>query len=366
MRVRGSSSRTDVVRPQAAYLSLDQLTANPRLAQRLPPDLAYRFHALPVAEDDGRITVAMANPDDPVAREAVVAALGSVSCLVQGDLAAIDSAIEEIWGYEGLSDLNLVVCDFPNRVGDPLWSYAEALGQLLGARVRRVDTTEEMETPARKGGSTEHDLILFEDPEHPALHRLLSIGHHPSATADRTGANGQDSMPPPTVRPLALLAAQQPRWPLKKILLVLSGEDRDSAAIAWVVCLARRSGSAVTILAVVPPVPAAVGQRSGTDQGLPALLSADTPLGWQVRRAARHLVDWEVEGSLRLRQGPPDWQVRREIAEGDYDLIAVAARSCPRWLRWRTRVPLRLGEDLIGHILHWAGRPVLVAYARAT
>ena len=108
------------------------------------------------------------------------------------------------------------------------------------------------------------------------------------------------------------------------------------------------------------------GQRLATEQGLPALLSANTPLGRQIHRAARYLVDWDVEGFLRLRQGPPDWQVRREIAEGDYDLIAVAARSCPRWLRWRTRVPLRLGEDLIGHILHWAGRPVLVAYARAT
>ena len=353
----------DIVRPQAAYLSLDQLTANPRLAQRLPSDLAHRFHALPVAEDDGRITVVMANPDDPVAREAVVSALGSVSCLVQGDVAAIDSALEEILGCEGLPDLNLVVCDFPNRISNSLWSYAEALGQLLQARVRRVGTTQEIEALAHEREPAEHDLILFEDPEHPSLRRLLSLGRHSSSRADRTATGQQDGMPPEFVRPLALLAARQPRWPLKKILLVLCGEDRDSAAIAWVVRLARRSGSAVTILAVVPPVSAAEGQHAGTDQGLPALLSIDSPLGWQLRRAARHLVDWEIDGSLRLRQGPPDWQVRREITEGDFDLIAVAAQSCPPWLHWWSRVSLGVGEDLIGHILRWANRPVLVVCA---
>jgi hypothetical protein len=127
------------------------------------------------------------------------------------------------------------------------------------------------------------------------------------------------------------------------------------------VYLARRSGSAVTILAVVPPVPPTVGQSSSTQQGLPELLSADTPLGWQIHRATRQLVNWEVEGSLRLRQGPPDWQIRREIAEGDYDLIVAAAGICPRRLHWRSRAPLGLGQDLIGHILCGADRPVLVA-----
>jgi nucleotide-binding universal stress UspA family protein len=361
--VRGSSSRTDIVHPQTEYLSLDRLAADPRLAQRLPPDLAYRFHALPVAEDEGRLTVVMANPDDPVAREAVVSALGSVSCLVQGDLAAIDSALEEIWGYEGPTVLNLVVCDFPNRVGDSVWSYAEALGELLEARVRRVNTSQEIVELAYGEVPAEHELILFEDAEHPSFRRLLSAGNHPSPKANHTATARQNPVAPKFGLPLALLAARQPRWPLKKILLVLCGEERDSAAVAWTVFLARRSGSAVTILAMVPPVPATVGQCSATHQGLPALLSNDTPLGWQVRRAARHLADWEVKGSLRLRQGPPDWQIRREIAEGDYDLIVVAATRCPRWLHWQTRVSLGLGQNLLGHILHWADRPVLVACA---
>ncbi len=334
--MNGNSSR------KAAYLALDELTANPKLAQLLPPDLAHRFHALPVAEDEGRITVVMADPDDPVAREAVVTVLGPASCVVQGDPAAIDTALEELWPYEGSPGLTLLVCDFPDPVSDLVWSYAEALGQLLGAQVKRRKEARELAAPAREGEAAQHHLLVFENPEHPLVRYLLS------PQADRAARDRQCS------RPAAILTARQPRWPLTRILLVMCGEDIDRAAVAWVVCLARRSGSAVTVLAVVPPAPAMYGQRPGMDQGLSALLSTDTPLGRKMRWAARQLVDWEIAGSLRLRQGPPDWQVDREIVEGDYDLIVVAARGCPSWLRW-------LGGDPIGHILRRADRPVLLA-----
>ena len=51
------------------------LAAKPLVARRLPAELARRFHALPIAEDNGRITVAMADPDDVVARQAIASAL---------------------------------------------------------------------------------------------------------------------------------------------------------------------------------------------------------------------------------------------------------------------------------------------------
>lgn len=61
---------------RTAYLARDQQATEPDLAQRLPPHVAMRYHALPLAEDNGRITVAMADPDDADAREAIVAARG--------------------------------------------------------------------------------------------------------------------------------------------------------------------------------------------------------------------------------------------------------------------------------------------------
>ena len=58
------------------YLTLDKLVVDPRLARRLPPVLAFRYHALPVAKDNDHITVVMANPGDRTACEAIATGLG--------------------------------------------------------------------------------------------------------------------------------------------------------------------------------------------------------------------------------------------------------------------------------------------------
>jgi len=319
---------------RTAYLSLDELAPNLKLARRLPADLAWRFHALPLAEDKGSITVAMANPDDTAAREAIIAALGPTSCVVQGNAAAIDALLAEIWEDE-TNPLRVAVCDFPNPVLQEIWEYAQALGELLGARLSRMNTAEGINALAREDEGIEQELFIFEEPDHPLLHLLLSEGKQ-------------------TTRPVATLTTRQPRWPMKSILLVIFGDREDNAAVDWVLRLARQSASAVTILAVVPPVPDMYDRRIYPEQGLPALLTAETPLGRQMRQVARHLADWGIETTLRLRQGPPDWQIHREVAEGDCDLIAMAARP-DHWLLHQ------MGGDLLDHLLRWSDRPVLIA-----
>ncbi len=328
---------------KTAYLILDELTANPKLARRLPPDLARRFHALPLAEENGRITVVMADPDDAVARAAVLAALGSASYVVQGDPVAIDTLLAEVWGDESHRCLDLRVCAFPDPVADKVWEYSQSLGELLGAQVRRLNTAGEVNALTQDKWCAECDLVVFGERHHRVIRHLLSRSTTGSAAASR-----QSDVP------FAVLVAQGPRWPLRSILLVICGQDPADAAVDWVSLLARQSRSAVTVLAVVPPVPAMYGQRARMDQGLPALLTTETVLGQHLRRVAHHLVDWEIEGTLRLRQGPPDWQIRCEIAKGDYDLIALTARPRQWWLRW-------LEGDLVGLLLRWTERPVLIA-----
>jgi nucleotide-binding universal stress UspA family protein len=324
------------------YLALDRLAANPRLARRLPADLACRFHALPLTEEYGRITVAMADPSDAAARTVIAAALGSESCIVQADLPAIDALLAEIWGRLPAPALDLGVCGFSRPVSGELWHYAQALAGLLHARLTCLDSGEGIDALSTEGARSQRDLLLIGDPEEPLFRQRLRFT--PGGAPDPQGHG----------LPLALLAARQPRWPLKSILLLICGEEGDGAALGWVLRLARQSESAVTVLAIVPPVPAMYGQRMQLAHGLPALLTAGSSLGQQMRRVARSLVDWEIEGTLRLRQGPPDWQVRRELAAGDYDLIAMADRPCRWWQSW-------LEGDLIGQLLRWVDRPLLIA-----
>jgi nucleotide-binding universal stress UspA family protein len=325
---------------ETTYLALDQLAENPRLARRLTPELARRFHALPLAEDNGRVTVAMADPTNAEARDAVLTALGPASCVVRGDAKAIDSLLSKIWADEPEHSPGVAICSYPEPISGPVGSYIRAIGDLLGAHIDCLTNAGSMN--ALSEGHIDHDLIAFGAPGHPMIHRLLS--QHPG----RTPASQ------PGLLPLGILIAQQPRWPLERILLAAQGEGGDDAALDWVLRLARAAGSRVTVVVVVPPVPAMYGQRGRMGQGLPDLLSADTPLGQQMRRMSQRLVDWEVPGTLRLRQGPPDRQICREVTEGNYDLIALAS-SPPTW--WRRC----LEGDLVGPVLRRVGRPVLVA-----
>jgi nucleotide-binding universal stress UspA family protein len=324
---------------KATYLALDELAENPKLARRLTPELARRAHALPLAEANGRVTVVMADPADAEARDAVLTALGPTSCVVQGDVTAIDAVLSRIWAGEAGQPLSLLICGFPEPVSDEVAGYIQAIGELLQAHVDHLSTAGE--TGALSEGQVDHDLVIFDRGEHLLVQRLLSQPLVCPAGSQRR------------VSSLGLLVAQQPRWPLKKILLVVQGEGGDDLALEWVLRLARPAGSTVTALVVVPPVPAMYGQHGRMSQGLPDLLSADSPLGQQMRGISQRLVNWEVPGTLRLRQGSPDRQICREVVEGEYDLVVLAA-SPPVW--WRRC----LEGDLVGPLLRGAGRPVLV------
>lgn len=254
--------------------------------------------------------------------------MGTTPCVVRSDVAAIDA---------------LLVCAQASPIADEVWVYAQRMGDLLGAHVSLFQTVAatgvSLDALAEEVGRAGYDLVILGEPHQSLVERLLS-GPAGRRVADRV--------------PTSLLVARRPRWPLRRMLLVMRGEETDDEAVDWMVRLAQPSSAAVTVLAVVPPLPAMYHDMARMEQGLAALLATDTALGRQMRRVARRLVNWEIEGTLRLRQGPPDWQIRREVAEGDYDLIAIAAEPHGPWLR-------RLLGEVIGPLLRCADRPVLIA-----
>jgi nucleotide-binding universal stress UspA family protein len=334
------------------YLRLDGLTVNLTLARRLAPVVACRYHALPVAEANGRITVAMADPDDPVAREAVVSALGAPSYVVRGNPAAIDALLAELWPGVLRRSPRLLVCAHASPhlhctqahvIADEVLAFALALSDLLDARVGhfhpKTGTKDPCDALAREVERAGYDLVVWGEPEQSLGRQLLS-GPAYCQAIERV--------------PTSLLMVRRPRLPLGRLLLIVRGREIDSVAVDWTVRLAQPSGASVTVLAVVPPVPAMYDRFTRMQVGLDALLTTDTVLGRQMRQVARCLVDWEVEGTLRLRQGLPDGQIQCEVAEGDYDLIALATKSHDRWRRW-------LMGDQVLSLLRWADRPVLVA-----
>jgi nucleotide-binding universal stress UspA family protein len=202
---------------------------------------------------------------------------------------------------------------------DEIRAYAEYLKDLLSASLDHVPREATIDTLAEKTRQ-DCDLVIMGRPENSLRGSLFS-------GALEMAALGRLSV--------SMLIAQQPCWPLHRLLLVIQGEASDEEATAWILRLAELSGASVTALAVVPPIPATYHGLKCMEGGLAELLATDTPLGREMRDMARRLVDRGIEGTLRLRQGSPEWEIRRELVRGQFDILVIGAAprgGVQRWL----------------------------------
>jgi nucleotide-binding universal stress UspA family protein len=224
------------------YLELDRLTANRSLAQRLPAELAFQYHALPIAEWEGCLTVAMAHPEDGAARSAVCQALGGTPYLVKGDAGAIDRLLAEIWPEQTSWTPRFLVLDPPTEkpdVADALWAYASALGERLGAVIERAcpDPASGFSADERQA-----DLVVMSRGERSAMGQIVR-GSRARQVVSRL--------------PASLLVANRPVWPPHKLLLVVRCNETGGAALDWIVSIARSGGLPVTLLIITPFLPVA-------------------------------------------------------------------------------------------------------------
>jgi len=323
------------------HLALDSLVINPKLARRLPPAIAFRYHALPLAEGRRRITVAMADPDDETAIEAITKALGREPYIVKSESSAIDSLLAEIWPDETYRSWRLLAYHPASPVADQLQAYAERLGELLGGHLHDLQETTGDDASFNDLVHAAHgyDLIIFGEPHQNLVERLLS------GRADLKAAD---------LMPTSVLIVRQPRWPLRRILFITRGHAIDDVAVDWTTHLAQASNAAITVLAVAPDRLPMWSQGTCMQCGLADWLATDTPLGRQLRRINQRLINTGTESTLRFRQGSPERQIQCEVVEGDYDLIVIAADPSNWWLR-------RLLGELVTPLLDVTDTPVLIA-----
>jgi nucleotide-binding universal stress UspA family protein len=325
------------------YLKYDTLNSSPRLAHLLPRELAYRYHALPVAQDGNQITVAMANPDDVEAREAIIHTLGSKTCVVSADPYEIDKLITELWSNGCQTKMNILAWAPTDTIATEIAPLANGVASLLNTDLNKFQTTDQglnaYKLLADEAEREKADLIIFKGPGQSLLKRLI-LEPQENKLVDLVSAS--------------LLVARGPRWPLKRILLVIRNEATDQDAVDWVIRLAHPSDAEVTVLPLITPGPQMYRYDNRMQYSLSSLLSTDCSFGRKLRWIAHRLVDWDIEGTLRLREEPPFWQIRCEAIEGDYDMVIIANEPPNRVWRWL------LGE-LVNPLLSWADRPILIA-----
>jgi len=268
---------------------------------------------------------------------------GTTTRAAEGNPAAIDALLAQVWPQVARRPLRLLVCAHASPVAEAISAFAQVMAELLDAQLSRYSPVAGMSVACdalpQELTAQGFDLLVWGEPEQPVCQQLLGgLAYHKAL--DRV--------------PTSLLVVRRPRWPLHRLLLVIQGDEGDEIAAVWTARLARAARAGVTVLAVVPPLPAMYAGCVRMQQGLAELLTTDTPLGQQMRRVARRLVEWEVEGTLRLRQGVPDQEICREVAKGDADLILLSAEPHARWQRILAG---RCADKMLG----WADRPVLIA-----
>jgi hypothetical protein len=324
-------------------LHVANLHPNPRVASLLSSELAHRYQALPVAVDGERVTVAMAHPDDQDARQAILATLGPATCVIQADAQEIDRLISTLWPKNTEPRLKILTW-FPQGKGDEqIQAYAQSMAGMLAGALSSCEIylrsgCSILQQIEEAVSQQQADLLIFRSPDPPLLKRLLLEPAEQSFVEKL---------------PSSLLIPYKPRWPIREVLLVLHNSFSDEAALQWCIRLASRNRANVTILPLVAPVPGMFANLQAR-HNLSELLVRDCALGNRLRCAAQRLVDWQIEGKLRLRDEPVDQQVRCEVAEGNYDLVILGAETHQAVSRWV------LGQ-LVNPLLSWADRPVLIA-----
>jgi len=324
------------------YLELMHLEAVPAIAGLLPSNLARRYHALPLAEDGERITVAMANPEDQEARKVISGILGPAVCFVRADKKVIDRQLARFWQKEIGKKAKYLLWISQDSSWEELRAYSDHFTTLFGARSKIVDTPDH-------GVNSCLALLLEIEKIEPDLVILTGLGFdHLNRLI-----GSQSKKEPARHYPSSLLVVRQSRWPIKNILLGLSHEGDDESAVDWAVDIARASRAEVTILALTQPMPITWDEDFRTRCRIDTALSLDTRIGKKLRRVAQHLVSAGVNGIFHFRQEPPTWQIRFELLENEYDLVILDS-GYPDKL-WSSII-----EEVIDPLFSWTELPILI------
>jgi nucleotide-binding universal stress UspA family protein len=235
--------------------------------------------------------------------------------------------------------VHILLCSHDLETDEAVHSYADYLANLLGGQTAYLHSVAGNVPWKFPRHGTPCDLFLFAEPEHGFLQRLL-LGDIERRVAVRI--------------PTSILVARQPRWPIKRILLVVRVETSEEPAVSWAASLAHLSKAQLTILPLVGAQPLVFGPGSHLEVGIESLLTPNTFGGEQLRAFLHQIGQWGVEGTLRIRPGDPLHQICREVEVGDHDLVVVGAARRSRWQRW-------LFGEMVGPLVSKVNRPLLIA-----
>lgn len=317
-------------------LKFDSLEWNSSVMRMLPPEIAFRYHALPIATDGQQVTVAVAPSDNQQALNAIRQVIDAPVCFIQADPLEIDLMLSQLWPSAS-PPLRLLAW----TTGQEPASFLEYTHNL--ARFLNMDLEQ---TSIPYHGNSLQDLTAEVQRSSPDLFLFSSC--HPSRTLSRLVSSLS------TVgRELSYLKVPlEPVWPIFRILLVLDEMNVETdRAILWASRLACNDQIQVTVLPILPPLPLFYG--GFLKHNLEDILTGSDPLGQKLQEISRHFQDNHVLGVYKFRDGDPISQIREEIFASDPDLLIFPSRFRKGMKNW-------LAEGLGSMLFKSSSKPLLM------
>lgn len=277
------------------YLSLEDtnLAVDDRLVSRMPPGLAAYYLALPLASEDGSLSVAMAHPDNETA------------LTVLGDLFAVPIVPVRVRTDTLHCLLRRLYKETPAPSAQILcWSAQEHHASMVAYLAARF--AQSMPGAVTTFSSQEHRLEVVLDVMQGGNFDLAVIAPPP----ERSLATLSE------LSPTSLLLFRGKRRPLRQALVVLRGYASDGQMLERLSPLLERVTS-VTLLPLL---------QAGDEESL-RVVPQNGPQKRHLHRCLNHDVLDPANTLVRFRQGPAVRQVMEELQLKAYDLVAISAEG---------------------------------------
>lgn len=295
------------------FIELDDVVLDRKVMKLLPREIAYMYHALPVAVDGGQVTVAMAAPEDRNASFVIRNMIEGPVCLIQADKGEIVHRLHKLWP-EINHPVKFIFWSTPTD-SKRSKTYAECFATLLRADFEVFESSQKSQP-----NMTAFNRVVQENC--PDL--VIAQANHPSRLLKRMAASSLFDQS--TWTPDLLFLPAKPTLPVRTVLLVLPdcGIGCESAA-SWTMRISTTNKVEVIILPVLPPVPLFYGSFLHHDPN--SILSGNDPLGKRMRAISDTFSEGNINIHLKIREGDPCDQVRDEIDSSDPELVIMPYRN---------------------------------------
>ena len=284
-------------------LSLAHISIDPELARRLPRRLAYYHLALPIAEDEAHITVAMAYPGKSQVVAVLETVLGAAIMPVRSHPDEIQAVLDQIWRGAGevRASTFLTWTDKPDQrplLHDYALGIEAAFGLHYDASGADAHSLDDLLQTAQGMNAA---LIVAAVVDTHTLEKLL----HEATTS-------------------VLVMRGSPQFP-KAILQVLRGHTPDRYALDWIVPLAHHFAASVTLLAAASPTATDYRQGNPLTSDFANLMLPNHPT--LLSEFGQVLASVGISGHRKIRQGALETVIVDECASQSYDLMVMATEA---------------------------------------